>query len=68
MQHDYACNVRDLWNELGYADTVSHLGSPENVHSLENVMMMTGDLRGHFGRLNLWFEPIEVRIQTPTQT
>ena len=62
LKHGYPRNVWGLWKRLGYTDVPSHLGTPDKIHSLENVMLMTGDLRGHFDRLNLWFEPVEVRL------
>ena len=46
---------------LGYTDIVDDfVGTADKVHSLDNVMIMLPDLRVHFDRLSMWFEPIEV--------
>lgn len=55
-------NMWDVLQSLGYTDIANHLGSPDSVHSLENVMMMAPKLRSHFDTLNLWSEPVEVRL------
>ena len=36
------------------------VGTAHKIHSLDNVMTMLPDLRVHFDRLSMWFEPIEV--------
>ncbi|KAI1786048.1 hypothetical protein LXA43DRAFT_847989, partial [Ganoderma leucocontextum] len=51
-------NAWDVLTSFGYTDIVNHLATPDNIHSLENVMMMTSDLRYNFDRLSMWLEPI----------
>ncbi|KAI1786074.1 hypothetical protein LXA43DRAFT_1035354 [Ganoderma leucocontextum] len=58
-EHDDGRNVWNVLKSLGYTDIANHFGTPDNVHSLDNVMMMSPELRSNFDRLYLWFEPIE---------
>ncbi|KAM5536094.1 hypothetical protein V8D89_010193 [Ganoderma adspersum] len=53
-------NLWTLLRSLGYTEIVDDfVGPADKVHSLDNVMMMLRDLRIHFDRLSMWFEPIE---------
>ena len=48
---------------LGYTIIADELATAGQVHSLENTMTMVHVLHDHFARLDLWFEPTEVRLR-----
>ncbi|KAI0760767.1 hypothetical protein C8Q74DRAFT_1372570 [Fomes fomentarius] len=53
-----ATNAWAVLKSFGYTQIVKDLATANNVHSLENVMMMDSTLHHHFDTLSLWLEPV----------
>ncbi|KAM5539144.1 hypothetical protein V8D89_007189 [Ganoderma adspersum] len=62
MISGYEDKTRNRWTllkSLGYDHLVDRLATPQGIHSLDNVMMMTHGIQDGFNTLDLWFEPVE---------
>ncbi|KAF9240960.1 hypothetical protein BU15DRAFT_87516 [Melanogaster broomeanus] len=59
VQRDYAASMWAVMTRFGYGDLPQKLNG-SNIHSLENILTLDGNMHEYFDTLKLWFEPTDI--------